>query len=167
MAAKTWATAIMLLVAATASQGRDQDRCRSAEVVDVPFQLQSGRVISIDGKVGTADHQTIIVDTGLYWTVIDRGLAQQLGLSGSGDSMLVTPNDVLTLPTVIIPELRVSSLVIRSLPAVVMDLMPFRERTKIQANVFLGMHVLTRSSATLDFAHSKLKFTLVHCTGSR
>src|SRR5256885_1479074 len=122
---------------ATMAKGDPVEACRPAP--EVPLHVD-GRMLVLKGSLGEVKDRTFAIDTGLYWTVIDERVAKDLKLKPSGEAEFVTPSGTITLQTVVIPELRLGGMLIKALPAYVMDLTAFRSRTKIAVDGFVGLH---------------------------
>jgi hypothetical protein len=111
--------------------------------------------IVVRGSVKDRDKLNFLIDTGSSSTVVDASLAKKLRLATSSRTISVFDGTVV-VEEALLPGLQLGSLQVAWLPVVVQDLASFRDIFSVRVDAIVGIDVLSRSSFTVDYEHSKL-----------
>ncbi len=131
--------------AALPSPGPDED---ADQVVQTGFDAQ--RRVTVDALINGQGPFRLVVDTGANRTVLSTELAETLGLVADGQAMVHGIAGMLPSPTATLQRLDIGDLVSRRLRT------PLLPRRYLGADGLLGVDVLARRRATLDFQNETL-----------
>ena len=129
-----------------------------AERKDIPFELHSGYLIVVKGSIGKLKNLSFVVDTGSYRSVLDERIARKLHLPSAGLVEGLSPNHVLQMDTVLLPQLAWGDVTTTSFSALVLDLSPISKKIGIHGDMLLGLDVLQQASFQVDFRSRKIHF---------
>jgi predicted aspartyl protease len=155
----------LLLVAALTAQARAQDLDRSCPNLPLSFDLVSNFEIVIQGRVGERDGLRFILDTGSSYSVIDRRVADKMGLHRRPGKAFSYDRDLAIewadIPDAQIGPMRVSG--IRMMVARLADISELAEN----ADGIIGLDVLSRAKKIdIDYERRRVSFDLDEGCGS-
>lgn len=81
-----WAMLAIGSVPGSPVEGREPGQCGAA--IAVPFDLPSGFLVVVEGRIGTLSHLKFILDTGSIHSMINTKIADRLGLLRQSGTML-------------------------------------------------------------------------------
>jgi predicted aspartyl protease len=142
--------AVLLIALSGASLLDAQDLVKPAASPMMPFELVSGFLVVVNGRIGNLDDLKFILDTGASKSVIDRKVADRLGLPRRAGAVL---NFERRIPVgwTDIPELQVGPLRAEGVRLMVVDLAKYFEFGK-HADGIIGLDLLSRSNKfTIDY----------------
>lgn len=155
------------LVGVSSSATRAQIQPNSTAPELVPFELESGFLIVVQGQIGTVGALRFILDTGATRSVIDAKLARRLRLPQLGAATTHTYDKIAPAKMAVVSDLRVGPLTVRSLPVLVMklgDLSSYAE----DIDGLIGLDFLSQSTAfTIDYQAKTVSFDLAEGKGYR
>ena len=122
----------------------------------IPFQLERGHLVIVEGSLGQLTGRRLIVDTGSSPTILDVRIAQELKLQGSL-SRLELFNGSSLARTSILPSLTLGPVTARSLPVLVSDLSFVQRDLGIRIDAIIGLDVL-RTSFVIDYESRVIRF---------
>jgi predicted aspartyl protease len=127
----------------------------------IPFHLDGGFLILVDGSIGPLAPLRFVLDTGATHTVIDRKIARRLCLPHQERKGTVVNFDrEVELEWTSLPELRVGPLELRDLPVLVGDLKQFSELAQ-GVDAIVGLDLLRSSeSIKIDYPGRRVTFRL-------
>jgi predicted aspartyl protease len=127
----------------------------------IPFHLDGGFLILVDGRIGPLAPLRFVLDTGTTHTVIDRKIAERLLLPRqAGKGTVVNFDREVELQWTSLPELRVGPLVVRDLPVMVGDLKQLSEFAE-GVDAIVGLDLLRSSeSVRIDYLRKLVIFKL-------
>jgi predicted aspartyl protease len=143
-------SAVLLVGLSCALPLHAQDLVKPAVSPIVPFELVSGFLVVVNGRIGDLDGLKFILDTGATRSVIDRKVADRLGLPRRAGAVL---NFERRIPVgwTDIPELQVGPLRAEGVRLMVVDLAKYFELAK-HADGIIGLDLLSRSNKfTIDY----------------
>jgi len=97
-----------------------------------------------------------VLDTAASKTIIDRGLAERLGLPGGPEAMALGAGGLMPVRLARLEELRLGGLTLRDLEVGVADLSAFREVLDVPVEGVLGSDVLEGLVITIDYRRKRL-----------
>jgi predicted aspartyl protease len=131
----------------------------------LPFQLEGGFLIVVEGRIGPLDGLKFILDTGASLTMLDRKVADRLRLP-------LHPGTVLNfdrytrIERAEAPELQLGPITVRNLPVMVGDLSQYSEFAK-GIDAIVGLDVLGMSQCLqIDYATRRVLFKTARHEGS-
>lgn len=153
------AAGLALFLAALASQASGGDLHRQSPDLSLPFELVSGFEVVAHGQIGELNGLRFILDTGSSSSVIDRRVAERLGLRGRPGSVINFDRN-LAVEWADVSDLRIGpirvadmSVMVASLP----DISGFAEN----ADGIIGLDVLSRArKITIDYERRRISFEL-------
>lgn len=123
----------------------------------VPFKLYQGYIIIVEGSIAGRDRLNLMLDTGASPTVIDSGLAHELGITGT-DIALVMPNGNVKMQMAEAPGIQLGTLVRTQHKVLLRDLRDMRAHIGIPVHAMIGLDLFANRSFTIDYEHSRLVF---------
>jgi hypothetical protein len=123
----------------------------------VPLKLYGQHLIVVQGSIGSFEKRNLVIDTGAYPSIIDRGLAKKLHLSGP-DERLDAVDHTLTRPAVVVPSVDVGPIHVAGLHSLVDDLSAVSERFGVRIDALIGLDVLDHSSFHIDYGARRIFF---------
>ena len=123
---------------------------------DLPLLMYGGRPI-VELSINGAGAHRFILDTGARMTVVDAGLAKELGLPETGSMRLGSPagGEPDEVPTVAMGEVRMGEIVIHDIGAAVMELAEFFRDPEGPRGV-LSAHLFSGLLLTIDYPGERL-----------
>jgi predicted aspartyl protease len=149
--------ACMCLLGPCASQAEEQlSASANASSAELPFRLDSGYLIEVEGRIGGQAKLRFILDTGATISIIDRRIAQDLKLDAqTAQSYNFDRN--LKWKTATVPEVEFGPIRAANVRVLVGDLAGYSDFAR-KADAVIGMDLLGLSDVTIDFAAGKLIF---------
>jgi hypothetical protein len=124
---------------------------------EIPFTLYQGDLVVVDGRIGSLEHQRLLLDTGTSPSMIDRAVANKLGLQGiHGDVSTFSksiPADQVRLAT-----LQVGPLQSQNLNVMVADFSKVEKTVGVRIDAIIGLDVLSATSFTIDYGKHRILF---------
>jgi len=147
-------TVLTLLTVAGETVARaDQD----APKASVGFHLYHDYLIVVQGSAGPLKGLNFLVDTGANPTVLDRQLAQRLGLDEVPGSMVFV-NGSEPAGQATVPNLELGPMRRYNLPIMVEDLSFFERSLPVHIDAVIGLDVLGQSAFEIDYARWQIRF---------
>jgi Aspartyl protease len=123
----------------------------------LPFRLTWGYLVIVEGSIGNLQKLNFLVDTGACPSIVDRNIAQNLGLPEQSARVNLSnktiQTKVVTLPSLVLgPNRR------QSLPVLTQDLSYFQKALGLRVDAIVGMDVLSKSSFSLNYRTREMLF---------
>jgi predicted aspartyl protease len=122
----------------------------------VRFELYRDYLIVASGKAGKWKGLNLLIDTGATPTVLDRQLAQKLGLEEESSSITLV-NGKMGAGRATLPSLEFGPMRWENLPVMVEDLSFFQRALPVRIDAVIGLDVLG-SSFEIDYLSRKIYF---------
>lgn len=155
----------LLLAAVLISHATAQDLQRPNPSSVIPFELVSNFEVVVQGQIGELDGLRFILDTGSSRSVIDRRVADRIGLSRRPGSVLSFDRN-LAIELADVPELRVGPIRVADMSMTVAslaDISAFADH----ADGIIGLDVLSRArKIAIDYERRRVSFELDEGQGS-
>src|SRR5579871_3219174 len=130
---------------------------KKQSISDIPFSLRQGYLIVVEGRLGNLDHQNLLIDTGTSPSMIDKSIAEKLGLRGvPGDLSLF--NKQLAAEMVMLSEVQLGPLHRSNLPVMVTEFSKIARSLGTRIDAVIGLDVLGAMSFTIDYQKSRILF---------
>lgn len=114
-------------------------------------------MIVVDGRIGTLDHQNLLLDTGTNPSMIDKSVSVKLGLlSTPGDLYLF--NQTLVSERVILPDIQFGPIRRQNLQVMVTDFSEIGNGLGMRIDAVTGLDVLGGASFTVDYVKHRIFF---------
>jgi predicted aspartyl protease len=153
-------TTIVLGMIST-SPTRAQDVVGSSVSLTMPFELDSGFLVVVNGQIGNLRVMRFILDTGATSSVIDVKVADRLRLPRSAGKVMNFDRRI-PVEWMEIPEFRVGPIVAKALRVMVVDLARYSRYGKDVDGV-VGLDLLARSEQlSIDYDRRILLFQLAN-----
>ena len=131
----------------------------------MPFDLVSEFEVVVQGQIGELDGLRFIVDTGSSFSVIDRRVAEKLGLVRHSRKVLNFDRN-LAVDWVNVPELRIGPLRVASMGMILTRLADISEFAK-NVDGIIGMDVLSRAQKlSIDYERKRISIEFEEGRGS-
>ena len=125
---------------------------------DIPFKLKQGHFIVVEGTLGELTGRHFVIDTGVAPTMLDAGIAAQLGLSGDqAHPIHAVMYDIDTID-MSLPSMTTGPIHVEGLPVIAADLSGLSKRIGVRVDALVGLDVLGRSSFTIDYLDNTIRF---------
>jgi len=150
---------ILVLGMISTPPARAQDVVGSSVSLTMPFELVSGFLVVVNGRIGNLGVMRFIIDTGATTSVIDAKVADRLRLPRSAGKVMTFDRRI-PVEWAEIPEFRVGPIVAKTLRVMVIDLARYSRYGKGVDGV-VGLDLLTRSEHLgIDYDRRILLFQL-------
>jgi predicted aspartyl protease len=143
----------LLTVAAQAVAREDQAMPKAS----VSFHLYHDYLIVAQGSAGPLKGLNFLVDTGASPTILDRRLAQKLGLDELPASIIFV-NGSVPAGQAIVPNLEFGPTRRHNLPILVEDLSFFERALPVHIDAVIGLDVLGQSAFEIDYTSWQIHF---------
>ena len=137
--------------------GRGADAQSTAGNNVLPIKLYNGYLIVVHGSIGKFTNRNLIIDTGSYPSVVDRGIAKKLHVRGENGELYVIKHNIKT-QTVVLPEIRVGPVRAENIQVISQDLTELGERFGTRVDALIGLDVLRASSFRIDYGAKTVTF---------
>lgn len=124
---------------------------------EIPFQLYRGYAIVVRGSVGHLRNLNFLIDTGAVPSVLDRGIAQKLHLTGGTERLSVFTRQVDTQRATA-PDVRVGPQHTEALSVVVRDLSFAGDALGTRVDAMIGFDFLSQGPFTIDYERKRIVF---------
>jgi Aspartyl protease len=156
-------TAIMLLhglgraqASVAVAGGNSPERSGIEDSEAIPFTLQDGYLIVVEGRIGAHQHLKLVLDTGATHSVLRSDLAKEQKFLRQ-PVRIVNLDHVLTQELVEVPDFELGTIRIPLLPMMLNDLGYLRE-TAPGVDGLIGLDVLRGRSFSIDFGRRRITF---------
>jgi predicted aspartyl protease len=151
--------AVLVLAIISPSQLYAQDLGKSAVSPTMPFELVSDFLVIVKGQIGDLDGLKFILDTGATRSVIDRKVAEKLGLQRRAGQVM-NFDRYIPVEWADIPELRVGPIRGEAVRVMVVKLAEYSEFAE-HADGIIGLDLLSKSKKfTIDYGRRTVSFQL-------
>jgi predicted aspartyl protease len=120
----------------------------------IPFRLQAGTLIEINGGIGPLEDLKFIIDSGATQSVVDRKIANRLSLTLHPQRALSVAGFV-SVDRAELPDVHFGPIQVRNVTTMITDLAKFSELTG-NADAIIGLDLLKASSKLGIFYDSKI-----------
>ncbi|MGA2046267.1 MAG: retropepsin-like aspartic protease [Terracidiphilus sp.] len=154
------------LVAALTAQASALDLQHPCPSLTLPFDMVSNFEVVVQGQIGEQDGLRFILDTGSSHSVIDRRVADRIGLHRRPGKVFNFDRD-LAIEWADVPDVRIGPMRIASVP---MKVARLAEISEFADNVdgIIGLDVLSRARKIgIDYERRRVSFELDEGCGSR
>jgi hypothetical protein len=155
----------LLLVAASTAQASAQELHRPCPDLPLSFDLVSNFEVVVHGQIGELDGLRFILDTGSSYSVIDRRVADRIGLHRRPGRVFNYDRD-LAIEWADIPDVRIGPMRVAGIPMMVAKLADISEFAE-NADGIIGLDVLSRAQKiAIDYQRRRISFELDEGCGS-
>ncbi len=126
-------------------------------ITEIPFKAYETYLIVVDGKIGTLEHQKLLLDTGSNPSMIDQRVSAKLGLKGSTRELSLF-NRVVASESVTLPDLQFGPVRRENLPVLVADFSALGRELGTRIDAVVGLDVLNGNNFTVDYSKGKIFF---------
>ncbi|HEY6339086.1 MAG TPA: retroviral-like aspartic protease family protein [Candidatus Sulfotelmatobacter sp.] len=130
---------------------------RSRPPAEIPFKAYQEYLIVIDGRIGSLEHQNLLLDTGSNPSMIDRNVSARLGLHGASRALSLFNKSVAS-QSVTLPDLQFGPMRRHNWPVMVADFSAISHGLGIRIDAVIGLDVLGGSNFTVDYAKRRIIF---------
>lgn len=142
----------IVLVIASAALGRSHTAQN-----EVTFRLYHNYLIVVRGTLGTMDNLNFVVDTGTMPSIVNRRVADKLGLTGTRET-LRSVNGEFESVGVDAPAIRIGPVNRIAVHMGVQDLQFLERQVGVRVDALIGLDVLGQSSFLIDYEHKRIRF---------
>jgi len=149
--------ACMCLLLPCASQAEEQPSApANASGADLPFRLDSGYLIQVEGRIGDQDHLKFILDTGASISIVGQKIARKLELNlHPAQSFNFDRN--LQWQTATVPEVQFGPIRATNVAVLVGDLAHYSDFAG-KVDAVIGTDLLRLANFTIDYSARHLIF---------
>jgi predicted aspartyl protease len=126
-------------------------------IAEIPFKAYQGYLIVVDGRLGTLEHQSLLLDSGSNPSMIDRSVAAKLGLKGISRDLSFF-NKSVTSESVTLPEIQFGPLRRQNLQVMVADFSAIGRGLGTNIDAVIGLDVFGGTNFTVDYAKRRISF---------
>ncbi len=131
----------------------------------VPFSLEGGHLIVVQGAIGDLQGLNMVIDTGASSVVVSRQVARKLNLKGVS-KLVLTYGRKSRVRSVKLPALSIGTTRFENVEALVGPLsMPGMDRS-IRIDALIGLSLLKGSCLSIDFQFGQIRFGPVSHTAT-
>ena len=141
---------------ATAPTGKEPPSQPHA-LAKLPFRLQRGYLVIVEGSIGNLGKLNFVVDTGAYPSVVDQKITHDLGLAEQPGRVTLL-NESVETRFVVLPSLLLGPIRVESLPVLAQDLSFFQKALGQGVDAIVGLDVLRKSSFSIDYRTKEMFF---------
>lgn len=131
--------------------------CWAGEPSQVAFRLRNNFLVVVNGSIGPMQDLGFLVDTGATQSVVDREIAEKLGVVLGYSVVFVVGEKHLT-PFVEINDLKLGPISVPKLSVLSMDLASLSRMAGVPIHAIVGLDVLRLQSFVIDYRHKLLQF---------
>jgi len=128
-----------------------------APLPDMPFKVYQGYVVVLEGTLGNLPHQNLLLDTGTSPSMIDKSVADKLGLRGASQPLTLF-NKTVAAQGVVLPSLQFGPVIRRNAMVIVSDFSNVAANIGTHIDAVIGLDLLGSTNFTLDFEKQRLRF---------
>ena len=126
-------------------------------VSEIPFKAYQDYLIVVDGRIGSLEHQNLLLDTGSNPSMIDRNVSAKLGLQGASRDLSLF-NKRVSSENVTLPDLQCGPLRRQNLSVMVADFSAISRGLGTRIDAVIGLDVLGAINFTVDYAKRRIFF---------
>jgi hypothetical protein len=126
-------------------------------VTEIPFKAYQTYLIVVDGRIGTREHQNLLLDTGSNPSMIDRSVSADLGLKGISRDLSAFNKSVAS-ESVVLSDLEFGPLQRRNLQVMVADFSGIDRELDTRIDAVVGLDVLGGTNFTVDYQKGRISF---------
>ena len=123
----------------------------------LPFRLQWGYLVIVEGSIGNLGKLNFLVDTGASPSVVDQKIAHNLGLAEQPARVNLSNQSVQTR-IVLLPSLVLGPVRVESLPVLSHDLSFFQKALGQRVDAIVGLDILRKSSFSINYRTKEMFF---------
>lgn len=138
---------LILLLAAGMTcrcEAADDRELAEAAMEPLPFKLNSGFLIVVEGSIGATNHLKFILDTGTTRTVVDRSLAAKLTTSSRGHGQIINFNRSIAVESAEVSDLRFGPIRVPRASVFITDLGKESDFA-VRADAIIGLDLISMS----------------------
>lgn len=124
---------------------------------NIGFTLYEGYLVVVDGRIGDLDHRKLLLDTGSSPSMIDKSIAEKLGLQGIARGLSLF-NKNLSSQSVILPSVDIGPVYRQNLPVMVADFSSIGKSLGTHIDAVIGLDVIGATNFTIDFQKRRILF---------
>jgi predicted aspartyl protease len=124
---------------------------------EIPFKAYEQYLIVVDGRIGSLEHQNLLLDTGTNPSMIDRSVSEKLGLQGTSRDLSFFNKNVAS-ESVTVPDLEFGPMRRQNLPVVVADFSAIGKGLGTRIDAVIGLDVLGATNFTVDYGKRRIVF---------
>lgn len=152
-----WLVLGLLALESQKIQAQQPDGVLTTVQEAVPFQLQKGFLILVEGRIGPLQGLRFVLDTGATHTLVDKKIAEKLSLHCRHGKVL-NYDRYAEIELANIPELQLGPLLVRNVEVMVGDLKQFSELVD-GVDAIIGLDLLRiNRSLKIDYVARKVTF---------
>jgi predicted aspartyl protease len=129
----------------------------SLDTVEIPFQLYSGYLIVVEGRIGDLTGLKFILDTGVTTSVLDSKIAAKLKLSGR-PSYVVNFGNAVPVESSTIPEVQFGPVQARNVEMFIASLNTLSDFAR-GVDALIGVDLLRLNNLTFDYDTRRVLFS--------
>jgi predicted aspartyl protease len=126
-------------------------------IAELPFKPYQTYLIVVDGRIGTLEHQNLLLDTGSNPSMIDRSVSAKLGLKGVSRDLSVF-NKSISSQSVVLSDLEFGPLRRRDLQVMIVDFSAIDRELGTRIDAVVGLDVLGGTDFTVDYSKARIFF---------
>jgi predicted aspartyl protease len=126
-------------------------------ISEIPFKAYQTYLIVVDGRIGTREHQNLLLDTGSNPSMIDRSVSADLELKGISRDLSAFNKSVAS-ESVVLSDLEFGPLRRRNLQVMVADFSAIDRELGTRIDAVVGLDVLGGTNFTIDYQKSRISF---------
>lgn len=124
---------------------------------EIPFRAYEQYLIVVDGRIGSLEHQNLLLDTGSNPSMIDCSVSEKLGLQGTSRDLSFFNKNVAS-ESVTVPDLEFGPMRRQNLPVVVADFSAIGKGLGTRIDAVIGLDVLGATNFTVDYGKRRIVF---------
>jgi predicted aspartyl protease len=126
-------------------------------IAEIPFKPYQTYLIVVEGRLGTLEHQRLLLDTGSNPSMIDQSVSAKLGLKGTARGLSLFNKSVAS-ESVTLPSLQFGPMQRQDLPVMVADFSAVGRGLGTRIDAVIGLDVLGGTNFTIDYSKRKIFF---------
>jgi predicted aspartyl protease len=139
--------------------GAEEGHAVTQSPIRLPFRLDRGYLVTVEGSIGSIERLHFLVDTGAYPSVVDSRIARSLKLSEESGRVNLFSKTVQTR-VVVLPSLLLGPLHAQDLAVMAQDLSFFEKTLGYRIDAIVGLDVLRKSSFSINYRTKEMIFGL-------
>ena len=124
---------------------------------EIPIKLYQNYLIVVEGRLGTLEHQNLLLDTGTNPSIVDRRVAAKLGLPLVPRTLSLFNKNVGS-ESALLPSLEFGQVHKQDVTVMVADFSDLGGGLGTRIDAVIGLDVLAATSFTVDFAKRRITF---------
>jgi hypothetical protein len=128
-----------------------------ARIPEIPVKLYQQYFIVVEGRLGSLDHQHLLLDTGTNPSMIDSRVSSRLGLQSTERSLSLFNKNIAS-QSVVLSDLQFGPLRRQNLEVMVADFSGIGNELGTRIDGVIGLDVLGAMSFTIDYSKRRISF---------